>query len=303
MGSSGWLQVSLQVDGEMAEAVAEVLARFAPGGVVTEQAVSSEGASPGSILTEPVLVYAFLPAEAALDDTIRRLREALYFLGRIRPLPEPEFQRVPDQDWTQAWKDRYQPLKIGDRLLILPAWMPPRPTDRAVILIDPGMAFGTGTHPSTQLCLEVLADLEQIPETVIDVGCGSGILAIGALKLGSGRALGVDTDPEAVQAAANNARLNGVDEQFELGVGSVAEIHEGKYGLEAAPLVLANILAPVLLRLLDIGLASLVHPGGLLVLSGMLLDQEAGIEEAVRTAGLGVKGRRRQGDWVALIAG
>lgn len=313
MTDSSWLEVSLTVDGELAEAVADVLARFAPNGVVTEQGVrfindEDEGTPVGG-----VTVRAYLPADEHLDERRRRLEEALYYLGRIQPLPAPTFTLLADQNWMEAWKARYRPIPIGERLIIVPAWLESPDAGRVAVRIDPGMAFGTGTHPTTQLCLELIekivgpqaADRESAarrpPSTVIDVGCGSGILSIAALKLGADLALGVDIDPASVQAARQNARANGIpDERLLLGQGSVAEVRAGLYPVRTAPLVLANILAPVILRLFEAGLAELVEPGGTLVLSGILQEQGGEVLAAAARHGISLLEERRQGDWLAL---
>ena len=296
-----WLQVSLDVDGEMAEAAAEVLARYAPRGVVIESiAIRDTPDGPGAPVG-PVRVYAFLPVDEHLEDTRHRLEQALWYLGCIRPLPRPAFQLIEEQDWTRVWKRHYRPVEIGSRLLLLPPWLEPPPGERIPVFIDPGMAFGTGTHPTTRLCLEIVGERAPVGGVVIDIGCGSGVLAIAALKLGAARALGVDTDPEAVAAARKNAELNGLGDRLLLGVGSVPAILAGKFPLRRAPLVLANILAPVLVQLLEAGLADLLIPEGVLILSGILVDQEEQVLEAVWAQGLRLLARHQQGDWLALV--
>lgn len=302
---SNWLEVSLTVNGELAEAVADVLARFAPNGVVTEQAVKfmddeDEGTPVGDIT-----VRAYLVADETLEDTRQKLEESLYYLGMIQPLPAPVFTPVADQNWMEAWKARYQPIPIGRKLVIVPAWMESPEPQRVPIKIDPGMAFGTGTHPTTQLCLEFLE--ECLPEDcplVMDVGCGSGILAIAALKLGAKSALGVDIDEASIVNSRENALNNGVDsEAFRLGLGSVAEIRAGQFGDTSAPLVLANILGPVLIRLFEAGLAELVAPGGTLILSGILEHLADDVAAAARKHGLALIEKKQMGDWVALRVG
>jgi ribosomal protein L11 methyltransferase len=175
------------------------------------------------------------------------------------------------------------------------------------VRIDPGMAFGTGTHPTTQLCLALVEQYFTHRESaqglkVIDIGCGSGILSIAALKLGAEEALGVDIDPEAVQASGNNAVLNGVTNRFELGIGSVKEVRAGKFGIQKAQLVLANILAPVLVKLLDEGLGELVLTDGWLILSGILAEQNPEVESALEKHGYQVVEKSQSGDWVAIAA-
>jgi len=192
---------------------------------------------------------------------------------------------------------------IGKKLLILPAWIEREDPGRVAVKIDPSMAFGTGTHPTTQLCLEMVEDYTLPGINVIDVGCGSGILSVAALKLGAGHALGVDIDNAAVVSSKENAEANAVLDRLEVGIGSVTELLEGKFSLRQAPLVLANILAPVIIRLFDAGLADLVEPGGTLILSGILDTQAPDVLVAAAAKGLKYLHTRQQGDWVAIALG
>jgi ribosomal protein L11 methyltransferase len=221
----------------------------------------------------------------------------------IRPLPAPAFTPIADQNWMEAWKSRYRPIPIGRRLVIVPAWLEPPDPSRIPIRIDPGMAFGTGTHPTTQLCLELLelSTMDQPPSAVIDVGCGSGILSIAALKLGVGFALAVDIDSESIKASRENAEANGVAGRLILGLGSSDEVRAGRFPFSQAPLVLANILAPVLVRLFDAGMAELIAPGGAIILSGILDHQAQSVIEAGQKYGLSLLERNQIADWVALL--
>ncbi len=305
--TDNWLEISLTVDGELAESVAEVLARFIPDGVVIEStAIAAAMDDTAARAVGPLRVYGYLPVDARLEETRRRLEESLWYLGRIRPLPEPAFQLIQQADWSEAWKVHYQPIAIGRRLMIVPAWLEVPSPGRLPIRIDPGMAFGTGTHPTTQLCLELIETfIDETPALppsweAIDVGCGTAILAIAALQLGAQRALGVDIDADAIRAARANAATNGVSDRLELGLGSLAEVLQGGFSIRQAPLVLANILAPVRARLLDEGLGSLLSPGGRLVLSGILAEQAQEVEAAAQRNGLLLASRRQSGDWVAL---
>lgn len=180
-------------------------------------------------------------------------------------------------------------------------------------MIDPGLAFGTGTHPTTQLCLEIIAGLLDANKasridrsrsvlTMIDVGCGSGILGIAAMKLGVDAVLGVDLDPEAVESARKNAAINGIDQGLDLEVGSLEEIMSGKYLLSSGTLVVANILAPVIIRLLAAGLGKILTDEGKLILSGILDEQETEVLAAIQSAGLRLVDKKQMGDWIALVA-
>lgn len=302
-----WLEVSLTVDGELAESVADVFARFAPNGVTTEQGVTYNDAEDAGTPAGPITVRAYLEVNDRLEETRQKLEESLFYLGMIRPLPSPAYKNIADQNWMEAWKQHYKPILIGERLLILPAWMESPEPNRTAIKIDPGMAFGTGAHPTTQLCLELIEKLLNLlgPQDltglrVIDVGCGSGILSIAAIKLGAEKALGVDIDGESIVNARENADMNGVGEKLILGIGSVSEVLEGKFPIRSAPLVVVNILAPVIVRLFEAGMADLIEDKGAIVLSGILLEQEQSVLEAGQAHGLRLIERRQIGDWVAL---
>lgn len=302
-----WLEVSLTVDGELAESVADVFARFAPNGVMTEQGVKYTDDEDAGTRTGPITVRAYLEVNDQLEETRHKLEESLFYLGMIQPVPTPSYKQIADQNWMEAWKQHYKPILIGNRLLILPAWMESTDPNRVAIKIDPGMAFGTGTHPTTQLCLELMEvslDLLGLKDLtglhVIDVGCGSGILSIASIKLGAAKVLGVDIDTESITNSRENADTNGVGEELILGVGSVQEIRDGKFPFQSAPLVVANILAPVIVRLFDAGLADLIEEDGSIILSGILQEQEKSVLEAGQAKGLKLTRRSQMGDWVAL---
>ena len=297
-----WLEVSLTVNGELAESVADVFARFAPNGVMTEQGVKFLDEEDEGTATGPITVRAYLEVNDQLEETRQKLEESLFYLGMIQPLPTPAYKQIADQNWMEAWKLHYKPILIGQRLLILPAWLESPEPNRIPIKIDPGMAFGTGTHPTTQLCLELMEiSTDHRPlSTVIDVGCGSGILSIAALKLGATKVLGVDIDIESVKNSRENADTNGVGEELLLGQGSVTEVLSGSFQFKSAPLVVANILAPIIIRLFDAGLADLVEPNGEIILSGILAHQAENVIEAAQAKGLKRNDQRQIADWVAI---
>jgi ribosomal protein L11 methyltransferase len=301
VGEARWLEVSLTVNGELAEAVAEVLDRYSSNGVVYESGIVFTGDEDEGTPAEPVRVYAYLPIDEYLEEKRQRLLEALWYLGRIQALPELVFRPIEDEDWMAAWKKHYHPIPIGQRLIILPAWIEQNYAGRVAVRIDPSMAFGTGTHPSTQLCLETVEMYIRPDQEVIDVGCGSGILSIAALKLGAKKVLGVDIDSASIRSSRENAATNGVEARLELGLGSVAEILEGQFSLQKAQLVLANILAPIIIRLFEGGLADIVSPGGLLAVAGILDEQGPSVQAAAETKGLAFMEQRQMGDWIVQV--
>lgn len=296
-----WIEVRIKTSGELAEPLAEVLGRFVSNGVVIESITQYNPIAHEEEPTGDVVVFGYLPADDRLEEQRQKLNEALWYLGRIAEIPEPVFSPIHDENWMSAWKVHYQPIRVGATFLILPAWMEPDPNEqRRIIRINPAMAFGTGTHPTTQLILELL---EKYPPTdkVIDVGCGTGILSIAALRMGAKSVLAVDIDRQSVVATQESIPLNAIDPTLiEVGQGSVEEILTGRFSMQNASLVLVNILAPIIMRLLDDGLADLVSDGGILLLSGLLDHQEQDILRQTALFHLNLIERRTQGDWVSL---
>ena len=301
-----WLEVSLTVSGEAAEAVADVLTRFAPEGVALE--ATRLETSPDTDVTRAVgevRVRAYLPAGDDLETRRSQLEEALWHLGQLLPLPAPEYKSIVAADWSESWKANFQPIRIGRRLMIVPAWLnTPLAPDDVDVRLDPGMAFGTGTHPTTQLCLQAIERHLKPGQPLLDLGTGSGILAIAAAKLGAGPILAVDIDDEAVRVARENAAANGVADRLTIGEGSLADVLAGRYGPQwvGVPFVVANILARVIVNLLEQGLGQTVAPGGLLVLSGILDSQAYQVTAALPAQGLTLVAQEQIDDWVAIIA-
>ena len=198
-----------------------------------------------------------------------------------------------DQDWERSWLERFQPMRFGRRLWICPTGHHVEQPDAVVVDLDPGLAFGTGTHPTTDLCLQWLDGADLHGKTVIDFGCGSGVLAIAALKLGASKAIGVDHDPQAIIASHNNARRNGVADRLELYLDS-------DFQPSSADIVLANILANVLIQL-RARIMPLVSPEGQLVLSGILAEQAGAVMQAYAGT-LDFAPPLEKGDWALLHA-
>ena len=203
-----------------------------------------------------------------------------------------QLEVLEDQVWERAWLDHFQPIRFGERLWICPTGKQVYADDPVIIRLDPGLAFGTGTHPTTALCLEWLDSADVQGKTLIDYGCGSGILAIGALKLGAARVIAVDHDPQAIIATNNNARRNKVSDRL-LAAAS------GDFQPRHADVVMANILANTLIELAPL-IGSLVKPGGELVLSGILHDQAKQVISAYNEFSFTAPARKE--DWVRLNA-
>jgi ribosomal protein L11 methyltransferase len=286
-----WLEASVQVDGEAAEAVSEVFNRYGRGGAVLSTDFGDDSSD-----TAVVTVKTYLPLDEEGQKKRRCIEEALWHLGQIYPLPAPEFRELTEDDWTNAWKKHYHILRVGQRMVIKPQWQEYRPRpDDIVVVLDPGMAFGTGLHPTTQMCLQALEEHLEPGAKVLDLGTGSGILAIAAAKLGAGSVLALDNDPLAVKAARANVQSNGVQNLVTVEHGSLDK---------ATPefeLVLVNILARVIIELAGQGLIDRVQPTGLMIAAGIIEEQEAEVTAALRERGLEIVERRQERDWVTLI--
>ena len=274
-----WLEFSITTDSETAEAVIELFNRHGHGGAVVETPVDClEDDLASAAPPTQVIVRAYLP-----DDPVqpqdppgktrsRLLEEGLWALSMIRPLPAPEIRRLAEEDWANAWKQQYHVLRIGRRTRIVPAWeeYDAQPGE-VVVRLEPGMAFGTGLHPTTRLCLEAMESSVEPGCTLLDVGTGSGILAIAAARLGAVSVLALDTDPVAVSVARENAERNGVSAVVTCQQGSVGRAPGwAPSGMGGEPFLLqegtfdrvvVNILAPVIISLAG-GLAARTATGG-----------------------------------------
>jgi len=297
-----WLEVSMICSGELAEAVAEVFSRFSPDGVVINSVTHYDTLGHEEIPTGDMQVVAYFPQDEQSEVIRHQLEESIWHMSQIAPLGPLEYKVVVDQNWMEAWKANYKPLKIGRNLIVLPAWVDPVLAEgRIPIIISPDMAFGTGTHPSTQLCMLALEKYGAKEMDVIDIGTGSGILSIEAAKLGAERILGVDNDPVSIPSAINNANLNGVGDRIIFEVGTHTDVLNREDGLNQAPRVIANILSPILAKMLSTGLADLVSPLGLLFLGGVLEHQAQDLADLARTLGMTLRETLHQEDWVVLV--
>jgi len=306
-----WLELSVAADHEAVEAVSEILSRAAPGGTSVEPAFElvEEGLAARVDLARPALVRAHLPLRdvPTVRQAVARAERELGHLQAfgLRPIGDLSARVVHEADWANAWKAHFPVLRVGRRIVIRPTWRRHRrQPDDVVLALDPGMAFGTGLHPTTRLCLaalEALADRGVLasgagdggPARVLDVGSGSGILSIAAARLGAASVLAVDVDPIAVEATAANARRNRIARSVHAREGS-SPTGDGPFDV-----VLANLIASLLVTLAD-GLVADLRPGGVLLASGIFENREAEVVAAFGARGLVVDGRWEEGDWVAL---
>ena len=302
MTKGRWIEIAAYVDNEAVEAVSEAFQRFAHGGVVIEYPTE-----PGAEIawneeavidrTRPIAVRGYLPHGREGKRRQRQIEEAVWHLGRIWPIEGPTVRDVKEEDWANAWKEHFHAHRVGERLVIKPTWreFDPGPDD-LVLSLDPGMAFGTGLHPTTQLCLRALERAVRPGDRVLDVGTGSGILALAAARLGASAVFAVDLDGVAIEAAWSNVDANGLRDVVHVRHGDAADLPEaGTFDV-----VVANIIARVIIASAQ-SLTRQVRPGGTLISSGVLLERRDDVAAALEAAGVAVEATEVDGDWCALI--
>ena len=312
------VEIAVEVDGEAAEAVVELFNRY-NGGDWTEDSAAGEASGGGAVVESTgyddfgsplpdqfrMVVKTYLKPGPRGCGIRRQIEEGLWRLSLLYPMPEPVARTVREEDWAHAWKQHYRPLRIGRRVLLTPAWEEPeaQPGD-LVVRLEPGMAFGTGLHPTTRLCVAALEKWVQPGDAFLDIGTGSGVLSIAAAMLGAAQVWATDIDRLAIRAAKDNALRNGITlspDSLHIQRGSVPAGCAGRFNIIAA-----NILAKVLVDLFNcaydnIPLAEPLAPGGHLILSGILEEKSEMVLSAAVRHGLTEVERRQEGDWVALV--
>ncbi|HEB56934.1 MAG TPA: 50S ribosomal protein L11 methyltransferase [Gammaproteobacteria bacterium] len=285
-----WLQLKFETDPQQAERLGELLETAGACAITMQDAADQPlfepppGATP---LWNQILINGLFAADANIEAILADIEQAL----GDTPLPVWTLNPLEDKDWVRAWMDNYQPMCFGDKLWIVPSTFSPPDADAVNILLDPGLAFGTGTHPTTAMCLRWLDAHPPMDQAVIDYGCGSGILAIAACRLGAASALAVDNDPQALLATHDNACLNKADNQIQTYL-------PDNCPAQSVPLLLANILAGPLHQLAP-QFAKRVLPGGQIVLSGII---EAQAEELIQrySPWFELKVYQQEEEWVCL---
>jgi ribosomal protein L11 methyltransferase len=297
-----WLELSVEAGVEAVEAVSEILGRVGSGTAVHPTRLIRD---PGDELAAredpdaPFVIVAHVEDGPAAATAVEATERALWHLQAfgLGPVGSLSVRAVDDAGWTDAWKRHYVPQRIG-RVVIVPSWMQHEAApDDAVIMLDPGMAFGTGLHPTTRGCLVLLQGVRPMLPRVLDVGSGSGVLSLAAIRLGAAGVVALDTDPLAVEATRQNATANGLGDRVEARLGSLPEVAADRF-----PLVLANLVAAILVELAP-RLAAHLAPGGTLIVGGIIEARAAEVEAALIGTGLRPEERRGDGEWLAMRLG
>lgn len=307
-----WTEVSIHTTNEAVEAVSNILHEAGASGVVIEDSVDfdKERADQfGEIYalkqedfpTDGVIVKAYLPESSFIAETVEGIRLSIETLKDFNidiGHNVVTMCEVNEEDWATAWKQYYHPVKISKRFTVVPTWEDYQPvaTDELIIELDPGMAFGTGTHPTTVMCLQALEKVVQSEQTVVDVGTGSGVLSIGAALLGAKAVHALDLDEVAVRSARENIALNKVDHVVEVFHGNLLDTVK-----EPADVVVANILAEIIMTFTD-DAYSIVKDGGVFVTSGIIGAKRDAVKAALQASGFTIEEVLEMEDWVAIIA-
>ncbi len=296
-----WLEIAVLAEDEAVDSVAEILRGHGHGIAIDQPFVQPRiDEAPQRDPTRRPVVKTYIPDDEAAPAIRQAIEQALWHLGQIRSVEPLAVRRIKEEDWANAWKPFFPVVHVGQRTVIVPAWRRHRRReDELIVRLDPGLAFGTGMHPTTQLCLRAIERQMQPGYRVLDVGTGSGILTIAAARAGAAKVLGVDNDPIAVNAAKENVRLNRLSRVIRIVEGSADDVRP-KPGQEY-DLVLANLTARVNASIAP-WLARPLRVGGKVVASGILWDTADLVINAFAEAGLRVVEQAQEGDWVMLIA-
>lgn len=296
-----WVEVTVPANAESVESVSELLSEYGYNqGIVIEEPYKQDDDGDNLEIdpTRPVLVRTWLSMDEQYESRRAALERAVWHLRQIGGVGEATFVTREEEDWANAWKEHFQILRIGTSFVVRPSWREydALPGDR-VIHLDPGMAFGTGLHPSTEMCMLFTEELDLTGLDVLDVGAGSGILSIGAIRSGARHATAVEIDPVAARSLAENVQLNDMQDRIDVVTGAVGDVELGE---RVYPLVYANIIARILADNAE-HIARYVAPGGHVIASGIIDEREHLVVDAFAALGCAVIGRKQAGDWVALL--
>ncbi len=297
---SEWIELSIEAPPEYVEPLSEIFHRYGEGGVAVERPGGfnpDEGESPPA--PDRVTIKTYLPRDRTSDRRRAQIDVGVRLVAHFASVSELRQKMVSEDDWRDGWKEFFHVLRVGGRIVICPTWREHEPEpDDVVVLLDPGMAFGTGHHPTTRMCLEAIERIMPAGARVLDLGCGSAILSIAALKLGAERAVGLEIDPIAAGAGRSNVETNGLRDSADIVLGTLPS---PKAPSQSFDLVVANISARVVTDMSS-HIVDCVAPGGRIIASGIIEKHLHGAAESLRAAGATVEETLVDGDWTALIA-
>ncbi len=299
-----WFEITVAAEAPDLPVIEAVAVMLSPGGIYTEDYTDMEEVCEQitgiRLIDEELLakdrsrgaVHIYLEPKASVGEELAFLKERLDAEGVVYDITTGQ---VDEKDWAEAWKKYYKPVRVGKHFVVVPCWEPyePLPEDK-VLTLDPGMAFGTGTHESTQLCLELLEDFVHPGDRMMDIGTGSGILSIGALLLGAEEACAFDIDPVSVKVSAENVALNQMQDRFKVTQGGLSDAYEGKFNI-----ICANIVADVILAILP-EIEKYLAPGGVFITSGIIDFRGPEIIEAAEKLGYQILRKEAKNNWLAF---
>lgn len=299
-----WLEITVQTPPQAVEGVSELLGRYTSDGIVIDEPIEllDEGQDYRVRVDEPVLIHAYLPADGKEEALLQRMQEELWHLSRLsgHAVGELQMKTIDEEDWANAWKEHFHVTHIGQRIVIRPSWREytARP-DEIVLTLDPGMAFGTGLHQTTRMCLEQLERHLRPNMRVLDVGTGSGILALAAAKLGAESVYALDNSSVATESALANSALNGQTKRIQVVLGELDEAEAARM-VGQYDLVIVNIFAHVIGALAP-QLVRVLAPDGLLIASGIIEARLHDALDPLLAAGVDVVEKQMIDDWIALV--
>jgi ribosomal protein L11 methyltransferase len=287
-----WIELSVVADGELIDPLVQIFDRYSKNGVVLENVKENSGH-----LNNATKVRTYLNTETNYEIIFNQIDIGVRLLSHVGVVSRLSKRVVDEKEWHESWKKHFSILEIGKTLAIVPSWLNSKEVDRKVIIeLDPGMAFGTGHHPTTRMCLEMLEILVKPEDAILDLGCGSGILSIASAKMGSEKVIGIDNDETAVKVAMENIEINGISKSVLILTGSIPNKDMSKYSND---IIVANISNKIILDL-SIEITEHLKPGGHLIVSGFLDINESEIINKFKELNLSVLSRLSTADWVAL---
>lgn len=309
-----WIEIKVKTTEEAYDAIAEMLTCIGAGGVAIEDPndIRREVAKPNTLdyaddeflknLGDDVIIKAYFPGTMSLKDLEQLIREKITFISNFLEtgVGYTGYTEVDDEDWSTAWKKYYKPVKISDRIVIKPSWEEyMKNDDEIVIELDPGMAFGTGTHETTMMCAQLLENYVKENDTIIDVGCGTGILSIIAARLGAKHATAIDIDEIAVRVAKENCELNHVDSIVNIFQGVLDTSLKNRLKEEKVDVIVANIIASVIIDISPI-IPYYLKAGGVFLTSGIIRERRDEVVDAYQKLGFTCEAKHEIGEWVAI---